>query len=235
MSLFLHTQEIASVDKQQALIALGRFKSCVRTSLLLCDGYECQEKEGTFLVAFASPRAAVEWALKLQLALMRYSQKLPCCAVTCRVLLSHVMLCSSCAMLGLPVIHVSRYAVPYAMLCSAMPCYAVPHCTTDSMLDHPTLCCAEPFAMLCHTTTPPLQCTILNEFMPLCAMLPHVMLRHVMLCCAVSGHAVQLQCVMLFSAMLCYATLCYAMLCYAMLCYAILCNAMPWGVQGALG
>jgi hypothetical protein len=64
-------QEIASVDKQQALIALGRFKSCVRTSLLLCDGYECQEKEGTFLVAFASPRAAVEWALTLQLALMR--------------------------------------------------------------------------------------------------------------------------------------------------------------------
>ncbi|KAL0029412.1 hypothetical protein WJX77_005563 [Trebouxia sp. C0004] len=64
-------KEIAGIDKQQALIALGRFKSCVRTSLLLCDGYECQEKEGTFLVAFASPTAAVEWALTLQLALMR--------------------------------------------------------------------------------------------------------------------------------------------------------------------
>ena len=75
--LLLRTQEIAGIDKQQALIALGRFKSCVRTSLLLCDGYECQEKEGTFLVAFSSPRAAVEWALTLQLALMRYSQKLP--------------------------------------------------------------------------------------------------------------------------------------------------------------
>ncbi|KAL0023908.1 hypothetical protein WJX79_009620 [Trebouxia sp. C0005] len=64
-------KEIAAIDKQQALIALGRLKSCVRTSLLLCDGYECQEKEGTFLVAFASPRAAVEWALTLQLALMK--------------------------------------------------------------------------------------------------------------------------------------------------------------------
>ena len=113
------------------------------------------------------------------------------------------------------------------MLCSAMPCYAVPHCTTDSMLDHLTLCCAEPFAMLCHTTTPPLQCTILYEFMPLCAMLPHVMLRHVMLCCAVSGHAVQLQCVMLFSAMLCYAMLCCAMPYCAMLCHGV-CR-VPWG------
>ncbi len=90
--LLLHAQEIAGVDKQQALIALGRFKSCVRTSLLLCDGYECQEKEGTFLVAFASPRAAVEWALTLQLALMRYSQKLPCYAVICHALLSYVTL-----------------------------------------------------------------------------------------------------------------------------------------------
>ena len=117
--LLLHAQEIAGIDKQQALIALGRFKSCVRTSLLLCDGYECQEKEGTFLVAFSSPRAAVEWALTLQLALMRYSQKLSCYAATCHALLSRVMLCLNCAMLSLPVIPVSRYAVP--------------HYTTDSM------------------------------------------------------------------------------------------------------
>ena len=61
------------IDKQQGLIALGRFKSCVRTSLLLCGGYECQEKEGTFMIAFPQPRAAVEWALTLQLALLRYT------------------------------------------------------------------------------------------------------------------------------------------------------------------
>ena len=61
------------IDKQQGLIALGRFKSCVRTSLLLCGGYECQEKEGTFMIAFPHPRTAVEWALTLQLALLRYA------------------------------------------------------------------------------------------------------------------------------------------------------------------
>lgn len=65
------TQEVASMDKQVGLIALGRFKSCVRTSLLLCDGYECQENEGTFMLAFASPRAALEWALTFQLALLK--------------------------------------------------------------------------------------------------------------------------------------------------------------------
>ena len=65
-------QEVASIDKQLALIALGRFKSCLRTTLLLFDGYECQEKEGTFLLAFCSPRAALEWALTLQLALLGY-------------------------------------------------------------------------------------------------------------------------------------------------------------------
>lgn len=66
-------QEVLRIDKQQGLIALGRFKSCVRTSLLLCGGYECQEKEGTFMIAFPHPRAAVEWALTLQLALLRYA------------------------------------------------------------------------------------------------------------------------------------------------------------------
>ena len=69
----LHVQEVVRIDKQQGLIALGRFKSCVRTSLLLCGGYECQEKEGTFMIAFPQPRAAVEWALTLQLALLRYT------------------------------------------------------------------------------------------------------------------------------------------------------------------
>ena len=59
------------MDKQVAMIALGRFKSCVRTSLLLYDGYECQENEGTFILAFAGPRAALEWALILQLALLK--------------------------------------------------------------------------------------------------------------------------------------------------------------------
>ncbi|KAL3142345.1 hypothetical protein ABBQ38_002682 [Trebouxia sp. C0009 RCD-2024] len=64
-------KEVAGTDKQVAMIALGRFKSCVRTSLLLYDGYECQENEGTFILAFGSPRGALEWALTLQLALLK--------------------------------------------------------------------------------------------------------------------------------------------------------------------
>lgn len=64
-------QEAASIDKQLASVALGQFKSCVRTTLLLCDGYECQETDGAFLIAFNSPRAALEWALCLQAALLR--------------------------------------------------------------------------------------------------------------------------------------------------------------------
>lgn len=65
------SQEAASIDKQLASVALGQFKSCLRTTLLLCDGYECQETEGIFLIAFNSPRAALEWAVSLQLALLR--------------------------------------------------------------------------------------------------------------------------------------------------------------------
>ena len=79
-------QEVAAVDKQLALIALGRFKSCVRTTLLLFDGYECQEKEGTFLLAFGSPRAAVEWALTLQLALLKYAPNPSAHASVCNIL-----------------------------------------------------------------------------------------------------------------------------------------------------
>ena len=34
--------------------------------LLVAGGYECQEAEGTFMVAFASADAAIEWALMVQ-------------------------------------------------------------------------------------------------------------------------------------------------------------------------
>ena len=41
-------QEWLQIDKQVAMIALGRFESCVRSTLLLCEGYECCEKDGMF-------------------------------------------------------------------------------------------------------------------------------------------------------------------------------------------
>lgn len=65
-------QEWLQIDKQVAMIALGRYESCVRSTLLLCEGYECCEKDGIFTAAFPSPRAAVQWSLTLQLALLKY-------------------------------------------------------------------------------------------------------------------------------------------------------------------
>lgn len=38
----------------------------VRWLLLVAGGYECQEAEGTFMVAFASADAAIEWCLMVQ-------------------------------------------------------------------------------------------------------------------------------------------------------------------------
>jgi len=64
-------QEWLQIDKQVAMIALGRYESCVRSTLLLCEGYECCEKDGIFTAAFPSPRAALQWALTLQLALLK--------------------------------------------------------------------------------------------------------------------------------------------------------------------
>lgn len=37
-------QELLHLDAVLAESALVHFQSCVRTTLLLCDGYECQEK-----------------------------------------------------------------------------------------------------------------------------------------------------------------------------------------------
>ena len=51
--------------------ARNTFNSCVRTTLLLAGGYECQEKDGIFMLAFHTPRMAIEWSLYLQLGLLR--------------------------------------------------------------------------------------------------------------------------------------------------------------------
>ena len=37
-------QELLHIDLAAAEEALRQFQSCVRTTLLLCHGYECQEK-----------------------------------------------------------------------------------------------------------------------------------------------------------------------------------------------
>ena len=37
-------QELVQVDAAAAEVALHHFQSCIRTTLLICSGYECQEK-----------------------------------------------------------------------------------------------------------------------------------------------------------------------------------------------
>lgn len=53
-----------------AKAASSKFKSCLRTLLRLTQGYECQEKEGVFMLVFEKPRQAAEWAILLNLALL---------------------------------------------------------------------------------------------------------------------------------------------------------------------
>jgi len=49
--------------------ALAMYSDAVRWLLLVAGGYECQEAEGTFMVAFASADAAIEWSLMVQIVL----------------------------------------------------------------------------------------------------------------------------------------------------------------------
>jgi hypothetical protein len=49
---------------------LQQYSDVVRWTLLVAGGYECQEQEGNYMIAFHSAAAALEWALLLQEALM---------------------------------------------------------------------------------------------------------------------------------------------------------------------
>ncbi len=42
--VLLCLQALFALDAASAQEAMLQFQSCVRTTLLLCDGYECQEK-----------------------------------------------------------------------------------------------------------------------------------------------------------------------------------------------
>ena len=56
-------------NKDAAELGNNMYSDCVRWLLLAAGGYECQESEGTFMVAFASAEAALEWCLMVQLVL----------------------------------------------------------------------------------------------------------------------------------------------------------------------
>jgi hypothetical protein len=58
--------EIVEVNREAAELALELYSDCVRWLLLVGGGYECQEAEGTFMVAFSSADVAIEWCLMVQ-------------------------------------------------------------------------------------------------------------------------------------------------------------------------
>jgi hypothetical protein len=49
---------------------LQQYSDVVRWTLLVAGGYECQEQEGNYMIAFHTAASALEWALLLQEALM---------------------------------------------------------------------------------------------------------------------------------------------------------------------
>ncbi|KAK9835452.1 hypothetical protein WJX74_000339 [Apatococcus lobatus] len=64
-------KEVAAVDAKLAQRAQAKYKSCVRTTLRLASGYECQDLQGVFMLAFKNATDAVCWAMLLNLALLR--------------------------------------------------------------------------------------------------------------------------------------------------------------------
>lgn len=50
---------------------MGMYTACVRETLSACNGYESKEVHGLFMVSFETAAAAVEWAVTLQLAMMK--------------------------------------------------------------------------------------------------------------------------------------------------------------------
>ncbi|KAK9811314.1 hypothetical protein WJX72_001645 [[Myrmecia] bisecta] len=66
-----------------AEVALASFCATVRTTLFVSKGYESQEKAGIFMTCFTSPGEALEWALTLQLALLRVSWPVELAGLAC--------------------------------------------------------------------------------------------------------------------------------------------------------
>ncbi|KAK9869016.1 hypothetical protein WJX84_000276 [Apatococcus fuscideae] len=64
-------RELGAIDSGLAERACSLYTDVVRSTLFINKGYECQEKEGLFMMAFATPVSALEWALTLQLALTK--------------------------------------------------------------------------------------------------------------------------------------------------------------------
>jgi len=71
---------MAAVFREAAEQLLQQYSDVVRWTLLVAGGYECQEQEGSYMIAFTSAAAAVEWALLVQEALLEvnWSKQVKC-------------------------------------------------------------------------------------------------------------------------------------------------------------
>eukprot|EP00775_Hariotina_reticulata_P002698 gene2698-2998_t len=58
--------EMVDVNRSAAETALELYSDCMRWLLLVGGGYECQESEGTFMMAFSGADVAIEWCLMVQ-------------------------------------------------------------------------------------------------------------------------------------------------------------------------
>eukprot|EP00882_Tetradesmus_deserticola_P025795 GHRQ01028364.1.p1 GENE.GHRQ01028364.1~~GHRQ01028364.1.p1 ORF type:complete len:205 (+),score=78.57 GHRQ01028364.1:86-700(+) len=111
--------EIVEVNREAAELALELYSDCVRWLLLVGGGYECQEAEGTFMVAFSSADVAIEWCLMVQQVLRDMSWpasvlELPTCEEE-RDMHGNVMFCGPRVKMGI-------YSGP--------PTRVIPHTTT---------------------------------------------------------------------------------------------------------
>lgn len=66
-----NVQEVATADLKLAQRAQAKYKSCVRTTLRLASGYECQDLNGVFMLAFQNAMHAVQWAMLFNMALLQ--------------------------------------------------------------------------------------------------------------------------------------------------------------------
>lgn len=64
--LLCRYSDLVAANRAAAELALELYSDCVRWLLLVGGGYECQESEGTFMVAFSSADVAIEWCLMVQ-------------------------------------------------------------------------------------------------------------------------------------------------------------------------
>ncbi|KAG2502119.1 hypothetical protein HYH03_000611 [Edaphochlamys debaryana] len=73
--------DMLAVNRDLSLDVMASYNDCVRRSLLACNGYECQEQEGNYMIAFAQPAEALEWCLMVQELMMEVAWSAPMLAL----------------------------------------------------------------------------------------------------------------------------------------------------------